>query len=273
MEEENSTTVENTEDQREGSRERSTIQFPYIALPEVVTVAKAIFSKVGTGEIDDHQLAAALDMSEKSSGYRIRLSAGRLFGLAETVSAGTHKLTALGLKFSDPAQEEAAKVEAFLNVPLFEKVFGENKGRQLPPSEGFEQMLIQYGVAPKQKERARQVLEKSAQDAGFFSHGKGKLVRPTAKATSTPPAGNEPLPPSSGDAGGGGRKSLDPILQGLIDRLPPVGEVWPTEERKLWLGILENSFQLVYKDQVHQLPGLSAVSAAAPVVNDGDEGA
>lgn len=250
MEGETEASAEDTDSQREGVRERSTIQFPYIALPEAVVVAKAIFSQVGLGQMDDHQLAAALGISDKSSGYRVRLTASRLFGLLETVGSGIHKLTALGLKFADSSKEDAAKVEAFLNVPLFKKVFEEHKGQQLPPAAAIERMLVQYGVAPKQKERARQVLEKSAQDAGFFSHGKGRLIRPTVRPGEQPP--DKPPPPGGGGGNGGGGENLppelDPIIKGLIVRLPKSGEVWPKDKRKLWLQILENSFDLVYRD-------------------------
>ena len=50
----------------------------------------------------------------------------------------------------------------------------------------------------------------------------------------------------------GGNKqppSPDPIINGLLARLPKSGEVWPDAERKLWLGILENAFKLIYKDK------------------------
>jgi hypothetical protein len=39
------------------------------------------------------------------------------------------------------------------------------------------------------------------------------------------------------------------IYLGLGSRLPKSGDVWPETDRKLWLGILENSFKLIYKDK------------------------
>lgn len=41
---------------------------------------------------------------------------------------------------------------------------------------------------------------------------------------------------------------IDPIIQGLLARLPKSGEVWPDVDRKLWLQLLEGSFKLIYKD-------------------------
>jgi hypothetical protein len=40
----------------------------------------------------------------------------------------------------------------------------------------------------------------------------------------------------------------DPIIEGLLKRLPKSGEVWPKAQRKLWLQLLEGSFELIYQD-------------------------
>jgi hypothetical protein len=37
----------------------------------------------------------------------------------------------------------------------------------------------------------------------------------------------------------------DPIIEGLLKRLPKSGDVWPEAERKLWLHLLEGSFKLM----------------------------
>jgi hypothetical protein len=42
---------------------------------------------------------------------------------------------------------------------------------------------------------------------------------------------------------------IDPIIEGLLKRLPKSGDVWPEAERKLWLQLLEGSFKLIYKDK------------------------
>jgi hypothetical protein len=39
-----------------------------------------------------------------------------------------------------------------------------------------------------------------------------------------------------------------PIIAGLLKRLPKSGEDWPKAHRKLWLQLLEGSFDLIYKD-------------------------
>jgi hypothetical protein len=41
-------------------------------------------------------------------------------------------------------------------------------------------------------------------------------------------------------------RSFDPIILGLLARLPKSGEVWAEAERKPWLQLLEGSFKLIY---------------------------
>ena len=42
---------------------------------------------------------------------------------------------------------------------------------------------------------------------------------------------------------------LDPIIEGLLDRLPELGTVWPKAKREAWLNILRQSFDLLYEDE------------------------
>ena len=52
-----------------------------------------------------------------------------------------------------------------------------------------------------------------------------------------------------GKGGSGGEPpEIDPIIQGLLARLPKSGDVWPEAERKLWLELLAGSFRLIYRD-------------------------
>lgn len=39
---------------------------------------------------------------------------------------------------------------------------------------------------------------------------------------------------------------VDPLIQALIDQLPPPGEPWAQAERALWLQILGLSLNLIY---------------------------
>ena len=133
MDGENVTSAEAESSQREGQeRQRSTIGFPYIGLKEAAEMSDAIYQNVGSGGCEDDQLAAWFGSSPKSSGFRVRLAASRLFGLIET-SGGHHSLTQLGLGIVDPEREAEAKVDAFLNVPLFRAIFEAWRADNFPP--------------------------------------------------------------------------------------------------------------------------------------------
>jgi hypothetical protein len=71
--------------------------------------------------------------------------------------------------------------------PIFENY----KGGVLPPAAASERDIVGLGVAEKQTGRARQVFEKSAEQAGYFEHGKTRLVMPAVAAREDAP----PPPP------------------------------------------------------------------------------
>jgi hypothetical protein len=41
---------------------------------------------------------------------------------------------------------------------------------------------------------------------------------------------------------------IDPIIAGLLHRLPKQGATWPAIERALWLELLGQSFKLIYRE-------------------------
>ena len=240
---------ENAEAARSGAseRERSTIQFPYMNLADAAAMAHTLHENVGQGDASEDQLAAWMDLSPKSSGFRVRVATTRMFGLIDGGSDGLH-LSELGRAVVDPHQKRRALVEAFLNVPLYKLVFENYKGGIVPPAAAFERDIKSWGVASKQASRARQALERSAEEAGFYESGRNRLVKPAVKDGEKEILDDKP-DKRNGSGGGNLPPDLDPIIRGLIDRLPPSGSVWPAEERELWLSILKASFQLVYKDK------------------------
>jgi hypothetical protein len=134
-----------------------------------------------------------------------------------------------------------------LNVPLYRAVFDKYRGGVLPgQAAAIERELVGFGVSDKVKDRARQVLERSAEQAGFFEQGRNRLVMPGIAT------GREaPRDDTGGGGSGGGAEppAIDPIIQGLLSRLPKSGDVWPESERELWLDLLSGSFKLIYKDK------------------------
>jgi hypothetical protein len=228
-------------------RERSSIAFPYNDLGDALLVAKAIHEHVGVGDCDDTQLSVWLGQSSKSSGYRMQLTAARMFGVLDQTS-DKRKLTPLGRMIVDPRQERGAKADAFLRVPLYSAIYERYRDGVLPPAKTLETEIVGLGVAEKQKTRARQAFERSAQASGYFEHGNNRLVRPGVAPVD--PAKSEETPKNGGDGGGGGRTpEIDPIIRGLLARLPKSGDVWSEADRKLWLNLLEGSFKLIYKDK------------------------
>ncbi|WP_024587282.1 hypothetical protein [Aliihoeflea sp. 2WW] len=236
-------------------RERSTIQFPYMDLKDVMMMVRAIHQNVGQGEATEDQLAAWMNLSPKSSGFRVRTGTAKMFGMIDSNSDGL-RLTPLGRAAMDPAQEGKAKVEAFLTVPLYKLAYENYKGGVVPPAAAFERDIRSWGVAAKQTSRARQAMERSAEEAGFYESGRNRLVIP---ASASFKGGSEPEVKAGGNGGGGSGggeppPTIDPIIKGLIDRLPKPGSEWEKSKRKLWLQILENSFDLVYEDELGERP-------------------
>lgn len=236
----------------EGKRERSSIGFPYMTLVEAVEVADAIHGHVGNGSCDDHQLAPWLSVSPKSSGYRLRISTAKMFGLIDSGDKA-YKLSALGKMIVDRAQRDKARAEAFLKVPLFDAVYERFRGTALPPAEALEREFAELGVAKKQTGKARSSFERSAKAAGYFNEGTDRLVKPGFAESEPPPEETkqeENTPPKVGTSqsdGGGG--SLHPFIQGLLQSLPSPNTVWSTEGRVAWLKTAATCFDLMYQGE------------------------
>jgi len=231
----------------ERERQRSTIGFPYDDLNASVELAEAIQNNVGNGDCDDSQLAAWTNQSPKSSGFRTTIYAARMFGVIEG-DAGRHRLTELGRAVVDAQRAREARAKAFLNVPLYAAIFESHNGGTIPPAAALEREMVGLGVAEKQKGRARQVFERAADQAGFFEHGRNRLVMPgfVQRGEKVP----EPEKKEGGGGGGsgggnGGNGGIDPVVAALIDKLPKKGP-WSLDERVMWLQMLSMAFQLAY---------------------------
>lgn len=241
-------------------RDQSTISFPYGDLEDGEAVAQAIL-KMGGVPCEVDQLAAALNQSI-SGNFRMKVATAKVFGLIETVQ-NKYQLTDLGFEILDKQRNRAARVEAFLRVPLYKKLYEDFRNRTLPPRPAaLEKTLVSFGVAPKQKERARQAFDRSAQQAGFFDQGgKDRLIRPVTAgiAAELPPASageaedfvdETPPPPTFGGGNGGGGNRTGqrhPFIQGLLDTLPQPETNWTIEGRAKWLEAAAKIFDLIYK--------------------------
>jgi hypothetical protein len=239
------------------AKENSTIAFPYMDLDTAITVARAFVNNGGHPHTRD-QLAGALQQSPLSGAFIMKLSAARQFGLVDYLD-GKFKLTDLGFSIVDKSEsrEKAARVQAFLSVELYRKIYENFKGKQLPARPlGIEQTLVQMGVAPKQKSSARLAFEKSARQAGFLTLDPDRLIEPMSDWSPDPTA--TVLPGKTANRptffGSGGSYGLDPLIEGLLSRLPPPGEIWSTDKRKKWLETLEANFEMIYPAGVDGKP-------------------
>ena len=119
-----------------------------------------------------------LGLSMNSSGYRMRISTARTFGLIDLDRSGTVKLTSLGSRIVDEGQVKKAKVDAFLNVPLYRALHEELRGKIVPPPAALERVIAALGVSPSRQTALSQAFERSAQSAGFFDKGRDRLISP-----------------------------------------------------------------------------------------------
>jgi hypothetical protein len=168
-----------TPDETGGGNNRSTIAFPYSHLGDAERIAQALVNRGHDAALDE--VAAELGTTTTSGTFRTKISTARVFGVID-IARGRLSLTQLGRRLVDPKQVARARVDAFLHVPLFNAVYEKYKGGTLPNNKGLENAMREMGVSPKQTDRARQTLQRSAERAGFFRSGSDRLVPPAVSS-------------------------------------------------------------------------------------------
>lgn len=243
----------------ETSRGKSTIDFPYLDLDNAIEIVKAIH-KVEGDRCEWNQLATSLGVSPVGGGFRMRMLTGKTFGLL-TYERSQVMLTDCGIRASDPAHEKRARFEAFMCVPLFKQLFDRLNGQTMPPIAAIERAIENMGVAPKQKDKARQVFQRSAKQAGLFELSTDRLSIPpglnqgAVKSGSEADGGDVDKKRKNGDGGDGGGQ-YHPFIQGLLQKLPEPDSEWPLEARKKWLSTASNIFGLMYTQPGDQDKGV-----------------
>lgn len=157
--------------------ERSTIGFPYLDLETAVEVARSLYERAGLSPCDIDELAAEMKQTVSGS-FRLKTSAAKMYGFIDKDGRSRFNLTELGERLVDASTERPARVEAFLNIPLFSAIFEKYRGKVLPSSKALEREMTALGVAHKQADKARQTFERAARQAGFFEQGDDRLVKP-----------------------------------------------------------------------------------------------
>lgn len=230
----------------------STVDFPYADLDSAVELAQGVHGAGGMA-CESEQLAAQLGMEAKGGGFRQRINGARMFAVITYARGGHVALTELGRRIIDSDKERAARVDAFLAVELYAKVYEQFKGGPLPPQAALERSLVSMGVGDGVKDKARQVLMRSAKQAGFFEMAADRLTKPAIRQEHGGSNNNDKPQQDevrkNGNGGGiGGGGGDHPLIQGLLLTLPKPGDEWKFEDRYNWLNMANSIFKMVYKD-------------------------
>jgi hypothetical protein len=250
------------------ARPKSGVSFPYYDLAQSIEVAKVMHEKAG-GQCDRAQLATLLDYSGVNNGsFLTRVSAAKMFGLIEETDDQKLRVSARGRAIVAPVSPEQAtraKVDAFLGVDLFKKVYDEYHGQTLPEQVGLRNLLLtRYQVVPDRIPATVRIMLNSAEQAGLFTvaGNRTRMVMPVSGTSVThPPTAHPPAEPpvqhttpprreggGGGNGGDGGGTEIDPALLGLLRRLPPIGEKLNSKRRKVVIDAFTSFVALVYPD-------------------------
>lgn len=239
---------------------RATAQYPYFNLTDSVEVGRKIHENAG-GSCSQDQLASYLGYKSTNSGtFQTRLSAAKQFGFVRIGIAGL-AVTERAMKIIAPVLPEdavSAKVDAFLSVDLFSKVYEKYKNGNIPPKVGMRNHLSQaYGLPEDRLDPAVRVLFESADQAGMFPAGdQTRLVRPALKASAQrqhaadadpQPANDAPQRSNSG-GGEGGPPGVHTAILGLLRELPPAGSRWPKKNKDRFVKAFLATLEFVYQD-------------------------
>lgn len=242
---------------------RSGISSPYFDLAASIAVAETIY-KTGGGACSPEQLAPWLGYKSIGSGtYLTRVSAAnKHFGLVE-ISDDRIIITERARKILSPVLPEDAvnaKIDAFLGVPLFSRVFEQFRGNSLPPEVGLKNLFLNtYKILPDRVSQAVRVFLNSAEQAGFFSTtgDRSRLVKPNVKTSPDAPpstAQNEqPSAPEKQKSGGGssgdGPPGVHSAIVGLLRELPAPGTPWSGQKKQRFLDAFKATVDFIYPEE------------------------
>lgn len=249
---------------------RASASYPYFDLHDSLAVAQSIHERAG-GSCDPDQLAVFLGYkSTKSGTFQTRLSAAKQFGFVRT-EGGSIAVTERAMKILSPVLPEdavTARVDAFLNIDLFSKVFDRFKGTTIPPRVGVKNLFSQaFGLAPDRLDPAVRVMFDSAKQAGMFPDAEeNRLVRPAAKSpgSASAPTSGQMSPATSissaqtdvsragsghgGPGGGDGPAGIHTAIIGLLRELPAAGEPWARRSKERFVKAFLATLDFVYPD-------------------------
>jgi len=244
---------------------KSKTAYPYNDLDQSIAVAKAIQDKAGGLCGTDH-LAEYLGYSSARSGtFFSRVQAAKMFGLVQSQGeylAPTERAHSILCPVMQ-GDEARARLDGFLNIPLFSDIFEQFKGQSLPPDIGIKNLLkTKFGIVEDRVGPAMRILMDSAEQAGLFktTGDRSKMIKPVMGSpeakeipkltgVATPPVDK----PKGGVAGWGGGGGDPPIgihsaIGGLLRELPPPGTEWPSAKKGRFLSAFKAIIDVVYPD-------------------------
>lgn len=251
---------------------KSDIGFPYYSLDKSIEVARLVHERAG-GRCGRSQLAPLIGYSGvKNGGFLTRVSAAKMFGLIDEFNESV-TLTDRAKKILAPVRPtdaDQAKVDAFMSVELFRRVYEDFEGHTLPAEVGLRNLFEnQYKIVPKQVSNALRTMLESADTAGMFklAGNRSKLIVPLMQSSGAIPVTEEPTPPKQepdgaaprrsggsgsggGDdgGGGGGLHGVHPALVGLIQNLPPVGATLGPKRRSALIDAFKSTINFIYPE-------------------------
>ena len=232
---------------------------PYFTLEKCVEIAGIIYNK-GGGSCSRSQLASMLNMAIDGGSFITRVTASKAYGLIEQ-EGDQLRVTDRGRAIVAPvlpADADRARLDAFLNVPLFKRVYEEYNGQSLPPETGLRNLLAaRYGVAPGRVIPTVSILLESAQEAGLFkvAGNRSRMVAPLpAATTATPTAAVVTAPPAIAQgvvpaAIVGTQGDIPAGIIGLLQGLPPAGTVWSKKKRDALIAAFTKAVEWIYPDR------------------------
>jgi hypothetical protein len=128
------------------------------------------------------------------------------------------------------------------------------KGGVVPPVAALEKELVGLGVASTLSDTARRILERSAEQAGFYEAGRDRLVMPgfaPQDGSSSDPVVDSNGGWSGGVGGGHGgdegtELGLDALLIALLKKIPNPDKGWPGSSRVRWFRTFAMNVSQIY---------------------------
>jgi len=246
-------------------RTRSGTASPYFDLDTSIKVAETIHG-LGGGSCSSDQLAHWLKYKSTRSGtYLTRIAAARHFGLIES-TGDRHTVTERGMRIVAPVMDTdatQAKIDAFMDVELFSKVYQRFKGSTLPADGGLKNLFASpdYAILPDRIDAAIRVLTNSAEQAGFLviSGDTRRLIMPSvvgaAPAKTQGSSEEEKTPPAAPEkVKGSSHPSVEhtsgvhSAIVGLLRELPPPGTPWPNATKQRFLTAFQSTIDFIYPE-------------------------